>query len=141
MLVEELRDPRAHQAEASAYARAQAIAQAYAKTQAAAKAVAQAAAQAVESCPVPIEELVREGRVTELPGVGKSIAEKIEEIVKTGKLRYHEELKKKLPVDLHSLTQVEGVGPRIAKLLYEHLGVRNLDDLERAAKEHRIRTI
>jgi len=99
------------------------------------------AAQAVESCPVPIEELVREGRVTELPGVGKSIAEKIEEIVKTGKLRYHEELKKKLPVDLHSLTQVEGVGPRIAKLLYEHLGVRNLDDLERAAKEHRIRTI
>ena len=99
------------------------------------------AAQAVESCPVPIEDLVREGRVTELPGVGKSIADKIEEIVKTGKLRYHEELKKKLPVDLYSLTQVEGVGPKIAKLLYEHLGVKNLDDLERAAREHRIRTV
>lgn len=99
------------------------------------------AAQAVESCPVPIEDLVREGRVTELPGVGKSIADKIEEIVKTGRLRYHEELKKKLPVDLYSLTQVEGVGPKIAKLLYEHLGVKNLDDLERAAREHRIRTV
>jgi DNA polymerase (family 10) len=99
------------------------------------------AAQAVESCPIPIEDLVREDRVTELPGVGKSIAEKIEEIVKTGKLRYHEELKKKLPIDLHVLTQVEGVGPKIAKLLYEHLGVRNLDDLERAAREHRIRTV
>ncbi len=99
------------------------------------------AAQAVESCPIPIEDLVREGRVTELPGVGKSIAEKIEEIVNTGKLRYHEELKRKLPIDLHSLTQVEGVGPKIAKLLYEHLGVRNLDDLERAAREHRIRTV
>ncbi|NOX44383.1 MAG: hypothetical protein GXO72_01410, partial [Caldiserica bacterium] len=99
------------------------------------------AAQAVESCPIPIEDLVREGRVTELPGVGKSIAEKIEEIVNTGRLRYHEELKRKLPIDLHSLTQVEGVGPKIAKLLYEHLGVRNLDDLERAAREHRIRTV
>lgn len=99
------------------------------------------AAQAVESCPVPIEDLVREGKVTELPGVGKSIAGKIEEIVKTGRLRYHEELKKKLPVDLYALTQVEGVGPKIAKLLYEHLGVRNLDDLERAAREGRIRTV
>ena len=99
------------------------------------------AAQAVESCPVPIEDLVREGRVTELPGVGKSIAEKIEEIVKTGKLRYHEELKKKLPVDLRALTQVEGVGPKTAKLLYEYLGVRNLDDLEKAAREGRIRTV
>ncbi len=99
------------------------------------------AAQAVESCPVPIEDLVREGKVTELPVVGKSIAGKIEEIVKTGRLRYHEELKKKLPVDLYALTQVEGVGPKIAKLLYEHLGVRNLDDLERAAREGRIRTV
>jgi DNA polymerase (family 10) len=42
------------------------------------------AAQAVESCPTPVEELAREGRLSELPGVGKSIAEKIEEIVAPG---------------------------------------------------------
>jgi len=99
------------------------------------------AAQTVESCPTPIEELVAEGKLSELPGVGKSIAEKITEIVRTGKLAYHEELKKKLPVDLYSLTQVEGVGPKTAKLLYEQLGVRTLEDLERAAKEGRIRNI
>ena len=99
------------------------------------------AAQAVESCSTPIEDLVVAGKLNELPGVGKAIADKIEEIVKTGKLAYHEELKKKLPIDLYSLTRVDGVGPKTAKLLYEALGVRNLDDLERAARAGKIREI
>lgn len=99
------------------------------------------AAQAVESCPVPVEDLVAEGRLHELPGVGRSIAQKIEEIVKTGKLALHEELKANLPVDLHALTQVEGIGPKTAKLLYEALGVRTLADLGRALEEGRIRGV
>ncbi|MBC7222298.1 DNA polymerase/3'-5' exonuclease PolX [Candidatus Bipolaricaulota bacterium] len=99
------------------------------------------AAQAVESCPIPIEDLVAQGRLHELPGVGESIARKIEEIVKTGKLALHEELKAKLPVDLYALTQVEGVGPKTVKLLYEALGVRTLEDLERVAREGRIREV
>jgi DNA polymerase (family 10) len=99
------------------------------------------AAQAVESCPIPIEDLVAQGRLRELPGVGESIAQKIEEIVQTGKLALHEELKAKLPVDLYALTQVEGVGPKTAKLLYEALGVRTLEDLERVAREGKIREI
>ncbi len=99
------------------------------------------AAQAVESCPVPIEDLVEQGRLQELAGVGESIAKKIEEIVKTGKLALHEELKAKLPVDLYALTQVEGVGPKTVKLLYEALGVRTLEDLERVAREGRIRQV
>lgn len=99
------------------------------------------AAQAVESCPIPIEDLVAQGRLHELPGVGESIAQKIEEIVRTGKLPLHEELRQKLPVDLYALTQVEGVGPKTAKLLYEALGVRTLDDLERVAKEGKIKEV
>ncbi|MCX7750804.1 MAG: DNA polymerase/3'-5' exonuclease PolX [Candidatus Bipolaricaulota bacterium] len=99
------------------------------------------AARAVEDCPTPVEDLVAEGRIRELPGVGEAIAEKIAEIVETGKLAYHEELKAALPVDLHALTAVDGVGPKTAKLLYEALGVRTLDDLERAAQEGRIRTV
>jgi DNA polymerase (family 10) len=99
------------------------------------------AAQAVESCSIPIEELASEGRLSELPGVGEAIAKKIQEIVETGKLNYHEELKAKLPVDLFALTQVEGVGPKTAKRLYDELGVRTLDDLERAAREGRIRNL
>ncbi|MFO8033910.1 MAG: DNA polymerase/3'-5' exonuclease PolX [Candidatus Bipolaricaulota bacterium] len=99
------------------------------------------AAQTVESSPTDMEELVREGRLGELPGVGKAISEKIEEIVRTGRLSYHEELRKKLPVDLYTLTQVEGVGVRTVKRLYEGLGVRNLTDLERAAREGKIRAL
>ncbi len=99
------------------------------------------AAQAVESCSTAIEELAAEGRLSELSGVGQAIAKKIEEIVQTGKLAYHEELKEKLPVDLFALTQVDGMGSKTAKLLYEELGVRSLDDLEAVAREGKIRDI
>ncbi len=99
------------------------------------------AAQAVESSPFPVEDLAAQGRLEELPGVGASIATKIEEIVATGRLGYHEELKEALPVDLYALTRVEGVGPKTAKVLYETLGIRTLDDLERAAREGRIRQV
>jgi DNA polymerase (family 10) len=99
------------------------------------------AAQAIEDCSTPIEDLAAEERLTELPGVGEAIAKKVAEIVATGKLAYHEELKEKLPVELHALTQVEGIGPKTARLLFEQLGVRNLADLERAAQEGRIRSV
>ena len=99
------------------------------------------AAEVVEALAEPIEELVVDGTLAELPGVGDAIAKKIAEIVKTGRLKYHDELKAKLPIDLHALTRVDGVGPKTAKLLYEALGVRTLDDLEQAARAGRIRTV
>ncbi|PJE69448.1 MAG: DNA polymerase III, partial [Candidatus Staskawiczbacteria bacterium CG10_big_fil_rev_8_21_14_0_10_38_10] len=83
----------------------------------------------------------KEGGIKELekiPGVGKSIAEKIEEYIKTGKIKYYEEFKKKLPVDLEEIIAVEGMGPKKTKVLYQKLGIRNLKDLEEAAKFHKI---
>lgn len=77
----------------------------------------------------------------EIPGVGASIAEKIEELLKTGKLKYYEDLKKKTPVKLDELTRVEGLGPKNIKKLHEELGIKNLEDLEKAAKEHKIREL
>ncbi len=99
------------------------------------------AAEVVESLAEPIEDLVASGAHAELPGVGEAIAKKIAEIVETGRLAYHEELKAKLPIDLYALTRVDGVGPKTAKLLYETLGVRTLADLEAAAREGKIRTV
>ncbi len=99
------------------------------------------AAEVVESLGEPIEDLVASGAHAELPGVGEAIAKKIAEIVETGHLAYHEELKAKLPIDLYALTRVEGVGPKTAKLLYETLGVRSLADLEIAAREGKVRTV
>jgi DNA polymerase (family 10) len=70
----------------------------------------------------------------EIPGVGVSIAEKIEEFLKTGHVAYYEGLKKKAPVDLSELAKVEGLGPKSIKRLYEKLGVKDLADLEKAAR-------
>ncbi|MEN6369374.1 MAG: DNA polymerase/3'-5' exonuclease PolX [Thermotogota bacterium] len=99
------------------------------------------AAEVVETLAEPIEDLVADGAHAELPGVGEAIAKKIAEIVETGHLKYHDELKAKLPIDLHALTRVDGVGPKTAKLLYDVLGVKTLDDLERAARAGKIQTV
>lgn len=74
----------------------------------------------------------------EIPGVGVSIAEKIEELLKTGRLEYYDALKKKEPVNLAELTAVEGIGPKSIKKLYQKLGIRNLADLEKAARAGKI---
>ncbi|MEK7635920.1 MAG: DNA polymerase/3'-5' exonuclease PolX [Patescibacteria group bacterium] len=74
----------------------------------------------------------------EIPGIGKSIAEKIEEYLKKGKIKYYEELKKQMPLNIDELIRVEGLGPRKIKILYEKLGIKNLKDLEKAAKAHKI---
>jgi len=77
----------------------------------------------------------------EMSGVGESIAEKIEELIRTGKLKYYEQLKKKAPVNLSQLTAVEGLGPKKIRALYQKLGIKNLKDLERAAKAGKIRDL
>ena len=82
----------------------------------------------------------REGKLglKKIPGVGESIAQKIEEYLKTGKIKYYEKLKKKTPINLEELISVEGLGPKKTKVLYEKLGIKNLKDLEKAVKAHKI---
>ena len=99
------------------------------------------AAHTVDTLSEDIEEIKNEGRLQELPGIGAKIAKKIDEIVETGKLDYLENLKKEFPVDYDALMAVEGLGPRSIKQLYNELGVKNLDDLEKNAKRHRIRRL
>ena len=98
------------------------------------------AAGTVESLSKPVENL-SEDELTKLPGIGKSIAEKIEEIIETGSLEYYENLKKEFSIDFESLHFVEGLGPKKIKRFYDELGVVDLDDLERAAKQHKIREL
>ncbi len=74
----------------------------------------------------------------EVPGVGESIAKKIEEYLKTGKIKYFEKLKKKTPIDMEKLNAIEGLGPKRIKVLYQELNVENLRDLERMAKAGKI---
>ncbi|MEY4731780.1 MAG: hypothetical protein RL681_726 [Candidatus Parcubacteria bacterium] len=74
----------------------------------------------------------------ELPGIGIAIAEKLEELFRTGKLQYYEHLKKAVPVKLSELKSIQGLGPKSIAKLYAKLGVRNLRDLERAAKSGKL---
>jgi len=101
----------------------------------------QKAAITLETLEEDVEEIYKKGGIKaleEIPGVGKSIAEKIEEYLKTGKIKYYEDIKKKTPVEMEELTAVEGLGPKMVKVLHQELGIRNLKDLERAARAHKI---
>lgn len=99
------------------------------------------AAHTIETLSVDVADIREDGKLEELPGIGKHIEEKIEEILDTGKLQYLENLRKEYPLDLDSLMAVEGLGPKKIKLLYHELGIKNLDDLEREGKRHHIRRL
>ena len=76
-----------------------------------------------------------------IPEVGKGIAGRIEEFIKTGKISDYEKIKKKMPVDIAGLTAIEGIGPKMIKALYEHLKIKNVIDLEKAAVAGKISKI
>lgn len=76
-----------------------------------------------------------------IPGVGEGIAKGIEEYLRTGKIGFYEDLKKKMPVNLEELTAVEGIGPKTIKVLYQKLKVKDLQGLERAARAGKIRSL
>ena len=99
------------------------------------------AAITLEGLEEDVEEIYKsEGfdGLKKIPGVGESIAQKIEEYLKTGKIKYYEDYKKKYPINLEELMGIEGVGPKRIKVLYEKLKIKNLNDLEKAAKAHKI---
>lgn len=101
----------------------------------------QKAARALETLQDDLGDLYRQGGVKALkkiPGIGESMALKIEEYLTTGKMQYYEEFKKKMPINLEEIVGVEGVGPKKAKVLYEQLGIKTLEELEEAAKAHKI---
>jgi DNA polymerase (family 10) len=99
------------------------------------------AAATLESLEEDVTGIYKRGglkALEKIPGVGKSIAEKIEEYLKTGKIKYYQAFKKKLPLNLEEMISVEGMGPKKAKVLYQKLGIRNLKTLEKAARAHKI---
>lgn len=99
------------------------------------------AARVIENLTLPIEDLAQQNKLTEVKGIGKSIAEKIIEYLNTGKITKLEELKKVVPEGLLELEKVPGLGAKRVKVLYEKLGISNLSELEEAAKTHKIREL
>jgi DNA polymerase (family 10) len=91
-----------------------------------------------------IEEIYRkeglEG-LQKIPSIGKAIALKIEEYIMTGKIKYYEELKATTPLNIDDFYDLEGIGPKTIKVLYDKLKIKDLSGLEKAASEGRLRNI
>jgi DNA polymerase (family 10) len=83
----------------------------------------------------------KEGKLREIPGVGKAIADKIDELLRTGKLTFLENLKKEIPPSLADWLQVPGLGPKKVALIWKTLKITTLAQLEKAAKQGKLRTL
>ncbi len=99
------------------------------------------AGRAIEGLTDDLEDLAREGRLGEIPGVGSAIAEKIAEYVRIGHIAYREDLKARFPPGVLDLLQLRGIGPKKVQILWQQLGITDLTTLEQAAKHHRLRRV
>lgn len=99
------------------------------------------AAETLREAEEPIEVLVNEERLQELPGIGKAIAKKITTFVNTGILPYYEELTEEIPPSLLDLLQIQGLGPKKVAVLYKKLGITTIDELQKAAKQHKLKDL
>ncbi len=91
--------------------------------------------------PVSVAELTAAGRATEIPGVGKTLAEKIGALLETGEIPAAVKLKAKFPPTLIEVTRVPGLGAKTARRLYDELGIASMEDLKAAAEGERIREV
>jgi DNA polymerase (family X) len=99
------------------------------------------AAKAIRESPVSVAELTAAGRATEIPGVGKTLAEKIQALLETGEIPAAVKLKAKFPPTLIEVTRVPGLGAKTARLLYDELGISSMEELKAAAESEQIRDV
>lgn len=101
----------------------------------------QKAARHIEELEEDINILRKKDELGSIPGVGPAIEAKIKEMLDTGTFKAYEEVRHEIPEEIEEITAVQGIGPKTAHLLYSKLGVKDLQELLKAAEEHRIRRI
>ena len=99
------------------------------------------AARAVREASVSVAALAREGRATELAGIGKTLQEKIQALIATGTIPATQKLRAKFPPGLIEITRVRGIGAKRARLLHSELGIDSLEGLREAALAQRVRAV
>ena len=92
------------------------------------------AAKSVREAPRSVAAMTSEGKVTELPGIGRTLEEKIEALLETGTIPAVEKLRGRIPSGLIDLTRLPGLGPKRARRLYDELGIDSLESLRAAAE-------
>lgn len=99
------------------------------------------ASQTLENTPEDVGKFAQEGRLRELPGIGEGIAKKIEEYLNTGRIVALEELRKKVDPAILAIMRIPGLGPKKAKMLVDELGLKSVEDLEKACKAEKVRPL
>ncbi|MGD1051221.1 MAG: DNA polymerase/3'-5' exonuclease PolX [Solirubrobacteraceae bacterium] len=99
------------------------------------------AAKVVRDAPISVSALTLEGRVTELPGIGATLEEKIRALIETGDIPAAVKLRERFPAGLLAITGLPGLGPKRARRLFDELGVDSPAALREAAEQHRLRTL
>ncbi len=99
------------------------------------------AADSIEALGRDIHEVWREGKLREITGVGAALEKKLDELLATGRLGYYENLQEEIPLGVVNLLGIPDVGPKTAKLLWEALGVASVSDVERAARQGKLRDL
>ncbi len=85
--------------------------------------------------------IIEKNELQNIKGIGQGLAEKIVELITTGKLEYYEELKKSLPPGLREMLRIQGLGPKRIKILYEKLKIRSVDELKSAAEGNKLASL
>ncbi|HKQ22448.1 MAG TPA: DNA polymerase/3'-5' exonuclease PolX [Nitrososphaeraceae archaeon] len=102
------------------------------------------AADMIENLSMSIEEIyLKDGiqGLKKIPSIGNAISTKLEELIRSNKISYHEELKQKVPIMVSDFSNMTGFGPKTMKILYERLGITSIAELEKAASEGKISKI
>ncbi len=96
------------------------------------------AAESLQNLGREASEYWKEGTLREIPGVGKAIADKIDELLSTGSLRFLEDLKKEIPASLAEWRQISGLGPKKIALIWKSLGITTMEELKQAAQDGKV---
>src|SRR5438128_9169200 len=98
-------------------------------------------ARSVASAGERLETLFEQGRLRQLQGVGGALESKIVEYLSTGRMEFHEQVRRDFPIALASLLEIPGLGPGRARAVYQELGVSTLPELEAAARGGRLQNV
>lgn len=99
------------------------------------------ASESIDALGRDINVVYAEGKLTEIPGIGETLAAKIEEMLTTGKLEFYDKLAKEIPPSLVDILRVEGIGPKRVKQIYDVLKISTLEELSAAAREGKLREL
>jgi DNA polymerase (family 10) len=101
----------------------------------------QRAAETISQLERDLADLLREGTLTDMPGIGQVLAEKIEELLTTGKLEFYERLRAEVPSGVLDMLRVPDVGPKTAGRVWQELSVTSIEELEEAARSGRLQSL